>query len=191
MDGFPGNTIPEHLNAIPASRVEDTGPGWRKTIVAALRPYFILPKKNPSAFVQWMQEYLGIRELTREDLFPALYNSLNGMRKGMSDSFWLLDRTEKNRKYFENCWGTAPDEDVLDADFYVLIGYHPKWDVFYSCSNYLEHVLIYFRGIDPEDLTRESKEIWPPNTALGYAVHLNDIIPCPAASRDDETSRND
>lgn len=191
MDGFPGKTIIEHLSAIPVPRVEDTGPGWNQAIVAALRPYFILPKKDPSAFVEWMLENLGIRELTREDLFPGLYNSLNGMRKGMSDRFWLLDREEKNRMFFESCWGTGPDVDVMDVDFYVLIGYHPEWDVFYSSCNFLNNTLIYFRGMDPADLQRESTEVYPPTTALGYAAHLESALYSFSTSRADKTSRND
>ena len=55
----------------------------------------------------------------------------------------------------------------------IVVGYNPEIDTFYSSSTFLQNTLMYFRGIDPEDLLRQSKELFPVRTANAYAEHLD------------------
>ncbi len=173
-DGFPQMTLSERLSLIPSPRVPLTSKERRETLISNLRPYFIIPKAEPSRFVVWMKEELGLREFTAEELTVPFYRHEIDMRRMTpSDDLWLLEKNERNREFFETEFFNGDFLNPEYEDDVIVVGYNPEIDTFYSSSTFLQNTLMYFRGIDPEDLLRQSKELFPVRTANAYAEHLD------------------
>jgi len=173
-DGFPQKTLSERLSLIPSPRVPLTSKERRETLISNLRPYFIIPKAEPSRFVVWMKEELGLREFTAEELTVPFYRHEIDMRRMTpSDDLWLLEKNERNREFFETEFFNGDFLNPEYEDDVIVVGYNPEIDTFYSSSTFLQNTLMYFRGIDPEDLLRQSKELFPVRTANAYAEHLD------------------
>ena len=49
--------------------------------------------------------------------------------------------------------------------------------------------MFYFRGIDPEDLLRESKETYPVRTAMAYAIVLDGVLQAYSAHKENRLIR--
>lgn len=170
-------TIKELLTSIPLPRSWITDKDRRSAVVSELRPYFIMPRSEPGAFLVRLNEMLGIRELSPEDLSSAgLMHELGVIRHGPSDSFWLLEKNERSSMFFEIEFhvGDLTSEEYDDGR--ILIGCDPELDVFYSNSVFLDNVLSYLRGIGPEELLSGSKELYPILTAFAYADNLDGVL---------------
>lgn len=166
-------TSMKRLFSIPLPRVLSTDKEWRSAVVEDLKPYFITPKADAASFLRQLDEELGIRELKNEDLDdPCLRHDVETIRKGAGDSFWLVSRSEGSRIFFEYEYRTGNFTSEQYDDGNILIGYHPYTDSFYSSSGFLESVMGWLRGIDDEDLGRDSPEMYPIRTALSYAANL-------------------
>lgn len=175
-DGFQQTIITEQLSLIPLPRFWTTDKAWQEAIVSELRPYFIIPRVDYSTFVDWIFATLDIRELAAGDsMHSDLIHTISVFRKGAADHFWILERKDKNKLFF-NYHPPLGNQSEVEEDGWTVIGYHPELDVFYSNSNFLENVLGYFRGIDPDDLVRDSRELYPIRTALSYANNLDGVL---------------
>lgn len=175
--GSPHITIAEQLNSIPIPKIYLTDESYSSSIVSELKSYFIMPKMDFDSFVNWLNEEMGIREITVDDwnlnhVKPVLLK----MRLEGSNELWKLENNEKSRMFFEeyNRQGSLLSEEY--SDNWIIIGYNHDLDVFSSNSVFLTNVLSYFRGIDPEDMQREWKEIYPIRTALAYALNLDGVL---------------
>ena len=177
MDGSQQMTLLDRISSIPLPRFWLTDKEWRGSIVSELRPYFIFPRMDHSTFLNWINANLGIRELSEEDLrSPDLKQQLDVFRKGSMDRFWLLEKNDRSNMFFEFDFqaGDLTSEEYDDG--WIVIGYHPELDIFYSSSIFLNNVLAYFRGINPEDLLNESRELFPICSALSYANNLDGVL---------------
>ena len=151
---------------------------WRSGIVSELRPYFILPKSDYATFLRWMNNEFAIQEVTSTDLNAEdLKHEIQTFRKGSSDPFWLLEKNEVSRMFYESAFraGDLTSEEYYD-DAIIVIGYNEEIDEFYSNSNFLEHILAYFRGINEEDLLNDMPSLYPIRTALAYANNLHAVL---------------
>ena len=178
VDGYPYRTYKEQLQSIPLPKVHWTDQEWRSRIISELRPYFILPKSEPADFLAWIKNEFSVQELPPEDLrSPDLNHTIRTFRKGLSDPFWLLEKNEAGRMFYESAFraGDRTSEEYYE-DGKIVIGYNEEIDEFYSNSDFLEHVLAYFRGINEEDLLNESPSLYPIRTALAYANNLDAVL---------------
>ena len=178
VDGYPYQTFKERLTSIPLPKVYWTDKEWRSEVISELRPYFILPKADYATFLRWMNDEFAIREVTSADLKAEdLKHEIQTYRKGHSDPFWLLEKNEASRIFYETAFraGEWTSEEYYD-DAMIVIGYNEEIDEFYSNSNFLEHVLAYFRGINEEDLRNDTPSLYPIRTALAYASNLHAVL---------------
>ena len=170
-------TITERLNLIPVPQVYLTDENYSSSIVSELRSYFVMPKMDFDSFVNWLNEEMGIREITADDWQLSYVRPiLLQMQQDGSDQFWKLEDNDSSRMFFEeyNRQGGLLSEEY--SDDWIIIGYNPDLDVFSSNSVFLTNVLGYFRGINSEDMQREWKEIYPIRTALAYAMNLDGVL---------------
>ena len=177
-DGYPYQTFKEQLRSIPLPKLYWTDKEWRSGIVSELRPYFILPKSDYATFLRWMNNEFAIQEVTSTDLNAEdLKHEIQTFRKGSSDPFWLLEKNEVSRMFYESAFraGDLTSEEYYD-DAIIVIGYNEEIDEFYSNSNFLEHILAYFRGINEEDLLNDMPSLYPIRTALAYANNLHAVL---------------
>ena len=172
VDGYPYRTFKEQLQSIPLPKLYWTDKEWRSGIVSELRPYFILTKADYATFLIWINDELGIREMTSRDLKDQdLKYMIHSIRKGVADNFWLLEKNENSELFYETePWAEGVEERR------IVIGYNEDLDEFYSNSNFLDHVLAYFRGINEEDLSKDSLLIYPIRTPLAYANNLHCVL---------------
>lgn len=191
-DGSQHKTLMERLISFPLPQYYMTDKEWSSSIVSELEPYFVMPRMSGSEFLAWLDAELGIREPSEEERsLPLLQHDLDLLRKGDADSFWILKKNDRTMPFFEYGpsvgvqWGESYDGDTSP----ILIGYDQGSDVFFSNSAFLENTLIYFRGVDPEDLQRDSGEMYPVRNAKAYAVVLDGVLRSCSAYRGTQITR--
>lgn len=167
----------DQLISIPLPRTYLTDKNYNNAIVSELTPFFIIPKLDRDSFICWMNEEMGIRDITPYDWeLDYVRPVLSTLMHERSQFFWKLENNEKTRMFFEeyNRSGGLLSEEYNDD--WIIIGYNPDLDVFTSNSVFLTNVIGYFRGINPEDMVRESQEVYPIRTSLSYAMNLDGVL---------------
>lgn len=184
MNGLRQTTLTERFRSIPLPLCSPSDKDRSGRIVEELTPYFITPRADRISFIARMDEELGIRELGPDQMrLPWIAQVVDAIRKGGNDCFWLLEKSEKSRMFFEDEFRTGDFTSEEYDDGVIAIAYHPEEDLFYSSSVFLEAVLGYLRGIGPEEMQNDSREMYPIRTAPAYAANLDSVLSMYSAHR--------
>ena len=166
-------TLDQCLPDLPPDSDDFTEPEWTERTISHYKQKFIVPKKTYENFIEEISDCLDLEEIQVTDLTDNEIKGVKIIQEENTDytKIWKVRRNRKSELYYRYLYSNC----AFDSEF-VSVYYRKDLDVFRSSCPLLDCRLRMMRGINQEDIDRNTNEYVDYYMAFfGYNTCLSEI----------------